>query len=221
MLAWKHSTVWALEDSMVQGSYLAYALEINHRVSNLTPEWYLSALMWPTQIAAEDQAVCKNHDVKYFDVKLFWCWVEPAVYDVQLCSWRSSSTPSLRWLIHWKAVFVIALGSPSWFSDDEAQQGESWSRYRSRGHHCELWKFPLMSVESFSMLQIRVKYTPGVQCSGLWSDLLAGFISWPKGTLTNCVSWCFCVQEAYWGVKRSRFGVKAYRKCSGLEEACV
>lgn len=38
---------------MVQGSYLAYALEINHRLGNLAPESYLSAVMYLTQIAAE------------------------------------------------------------------------------------------------------------------------------------------------------------------------
>lgn len=183
MLAWKHSTVWALENSMVQGSYLAYAREINHRLGNLTRviSSCCNVTYSNSSWAAEDWAVCRNQDVKCFGVKLFWCRVEPGVYDVQLCSWRSNSTPSLRWLIRWKAVFVIALGSLSWFSDDGAQQGESWSRYRSGGHQCELWTFSLISVESFSMLQIGVKYTPGVWCSGWWSDLLAGSLAGWRG----------------------------------------
>ena len=47
------TALWVLENSMVHRRYLAYALEIIHRLSDLTPEQYLSAVMWLTRIAAE------------------------------------------------------------------------------------------------------------------------------------------------------------------------
>lgn len=133
----------------------------------------------------------------------------------------SGSSPSPRWLIPRKSAFVIALGSPARCGDNEAQWGESWSSDTSRGgggttascersHWC-LWNhFPRCESEG-NILQV----------FGVVMQSFSRFVSGPKGTLANGISWCFRVQEAYWRVRRSVFGVKAYSKCSGLEEACV
>lgn len=116
--------------------------------------------------------------------------------------------------------FVITPGSPSGVRDEEAQQGESWGRCGSRGHRCEMWAVPPTSVESLSCA---VKGGISSRCGALravsWS--LRGFVSQTKTTLSNCVSWCCRAQEARWRARRSTFSVRAYRGCSGLEEACV
>lgn len=157
--------------------------------------------------AAKDWALCKNHNVKHF-----WGGVESPVSEVQLCSQQSSRTCSPPRLIRWKTVFLITLGSLLGFSGDEAQEGESWSRYKSRGRYSEVWTFPLVSVESFPMLQIRVKYPPGVRCRGLWSGLLAGSLAGQRGLLrhflmlpcagslleTSDEHWCERIQTMQW-----------------------
>lgn len=159
--------------------------------------------------STEHKAVCNNHHVRYFGVKPFRCWAESTVYDAQLCSWRSSSTPSLLRLICWKAVFIIALGSPPCFSDSEVWQGEGRSRYRSQA----ALRVVNVPTEVCGIVFCAANWSEkkSSRCSalrnGIWS--VSGFVSWPKGALVNCISSCFCVLEAFWRVKRSVLGVKA------------
>lgn len=118
--------------------------------------------MWLTQRAAEQSRAGRFAKITMSDI-----------FDVE---WN----PPMSML--WKTLFLVTLGSLAAFSGDE---GQSWSRDRSWGHCCEVWTLLLMSVESFSMLQIGVRYPPGVGCRGLWSDLLAGSLIGWRGFLRH------------------------------------
>lgn len=178
--------------------------------------------------STEHQEVCKNHHVRCFGVKPFWCWAEPTVYNAQLCSRWSSSTPSLHRLICWKAVFVISLGSPPCFSDSEVWQGEGRSRYRSQA----ALRVVNVPTEVCGIVFRAANWSEkSSRCSalrnGIWS--VSGFVSWPKGALVNCVSSCFVcwklsgeLRAAYSGWKHTENAAdekspayRSYQPCNG------
>lgn len=161
---------------MVQGSYLAYALEINHRLGN-NSRAISSALTWLSSWAAKDWALYKNPNVRYFG-----CAVQSPVSEAQLCSRQSSRTCSPPQWILWKTRSLSPSGT---CRAQGGRGGRKLEQAQSQGHCCEVWTFPLMAVESFAMLQIRVKYPPGVRCQGLWSDLLAGSLAGWRGLLRH------------------------------------
>lgn len=131
----------------------------------------------------------------------------------------SGSSPSPRWLIPPNPPSLSPLGAPSlvrWRRGTEGRKLEQWqisggtTTSCERSHWC-LWNhFPRCESE-WNTLQV----------FGVAMRSFSGFVSWLKGALTNGISWCFRVQEAYRRVKRSIFSVKVCSKCGGLEEACV